>query len=45
MRTAGALTLEQFAAQLMTRYFTTDYVLASQITSMVAVDTFCWDLL
>ena len=37
--------LEQFAAQLMTRYFTADYMVASQITSMVAVDTICWDLL
>ena len=42
---AAAQPLEQFAAQLMTRYFTTDYLLASQITSMVAVDTVCWDLL
>ncbi len=43
-RTA-AVPLEQFAAQLMTRYFTTDYMVASEITSMVAVDTICWDLL
>jgi len=42
---AAATPLEQFAAQLMTRYFTTDYAVASQITSMVAVDTICWDLL
>ena len=42
---AAALPLEEFAAQLMTRYFTTDHLLASQITSMVAVDTVCWDLL
>lgn len=39
------MSLEQFAAQLMTRYFTTDYMVASAITSMVAVDTICWDLL
>lgn len=42
---AAAPPLEEFAAQLMTRYFTTDYLLASQITSMVSVDTICWDLL
>jgi len=41
----AALPPEQFAAQLMTRYFTTDWLVASQITSMVAVDTICWDLL
>jgi hypothetical protein len=45
VRNATALPLEQFAAQLMTRYFTTDYLLASQVTNMVAVDTICWDLL
>ena len=45
VNSAAALPLEEFAAQLMTRYFTTDYLLASQITSMVAVDTICWDLL
>jgi hypothetical protein len=42
---AAALPVEEFAAQLMTRYFTTEYMLASQITSMVSVDTICWDLL
>ena len=41
----AALPPEQFAAQLMTRYFTTGWLVASQITSMVAVDTICWDLL
>lgn len=45
VNSAAALPLEEFAAQLMTRYFTADYMLASQITSMVAVDTICWDLL
>jgi hypothetical protein len=45
VKSAAALPLEQFAAQLMTRYFTTDYMVASQITGMVAVDTICWDLL
>ena len=37
--------LEEFAAQLMTRYFTTEYLRASQITSLVSVDTISWDLL
>jgi len=45
VKSVAALPLEQFAAQLMTRYFTTDYLVASQITSMVAVDPICWDLL
>jgi hypothetical protein len=42
---AAAVPLEQFAAQLMTRYLTADYMVASRITSMVSVDTICWDLL
>jgi hypothetical protein len=29
----------------MTPYLTANYVVASQITSMVGVDTICWDLL
>jgi hypothetical protein len=41
----AAMPLEQFAALLMTRYLTTDYMVASRITSMVGVDTICWDLL
>jgi hypothetical protein len=45
VKDAAALPLEQFATQLMTRYFTTDYLLASEITNMVAADTICWDLL
>jgi hypothetical protein len=45
VRNVAALPLGQLAAQLMTRYFTTGYMVASQITSMVAVDTICWDLL
>jgi hypothetical protein len=40
----AAQPLEQFAEQLMTRYFTTEHLVASKITSMVAVDTICWDL-
>jgi hypothetical protein len=45
VNSAAAPPLEQFAAQLMTRYFTPDPIVASDITSMVAVDTICWDLL
>ena len=45
VNSAAAPPLEEFAAQLMTRYFTADSKLASQITSMVSVDTICWDLL
>lgn len=41
----AAIPLEQFTTQLMTRYLTANYVVASQITSMVGVDTICWDLL
>lgn len=41
----AALPVDQLAAQLMTRYFTAEWPVASQITSMVAVDTVCWDLL
>ena len=44
VKNAAALPVEQFAAQLMTKYFTTDYLVASQITDMVAVDPICWDL-
>lgn len=41
----AALPVEQLAAQLMARYFTADYLVASQITSMVGTDTICWDFL
>jgi hypothetical protein len=44
VRNTAAVPVEQFAAQLMTRYFTADWLVASQITDMVAVDTICWDL-
>ncbi len=40
----AAQPVEQLAAALMTKYFTTDWLVASQITDMVAVDTICWDL-
>jgi hypothetical protein len=45
VNSVAALPLEEFAAQLMTRYFTTEYLRASQITSLVSVDTVSWDLL
>jgi len=41
----AALPPEQFAAQLMTRCFTTGWPVASQVTSMDSADTICWDLL
>ena len=41
----AALPLEQFAEQLMTQYFTTEYMVASEIESVSSVDTICWDLL
>ena len=45
LRNTAAVPVEQFAAQLMTRYFTTDWRVASQITDMISVDTISWDLL
>ena len=45
VRNTAGVPVEQFAAQLMTRYFTTDWRVASQITDMVSVDTISWDLL
>jgi len=45
VKSAAAQPVEQFAEQLMTKYFTTDYLVASQITDLVSVDTICWDLL
>ena len=45
VKSVAAMPVEQFAAELMTRYFTTDWRVASQITDMVAVDTISWDLL
>jgi hypothetical protein len=45
VQSTAAIPVEQFAAQLMTKYFTTDWPVASQITDMVAVNTICWDLL
>lgn len=45
VNSSAAVPLEEFAAQLMKRYFTAKDPVASEITSMVAVDTICWDLL
>lgn len=45
VKNASAPPVQQFAAQLMTKYFTTDYLVASQITELVSVDTISWDLL
>lgn len=41
----AATPLEQFAAQLMSRYFTAEYVPESQIPSVVSVNQITWDLL
>src|ERR1700685_4353823 len=41
----AALPLDEFAAQLMTQFFTTEYLLASKITSLSGVDPLSWNLL
>jgi hypothetical protein len=41
----AAMPLEQFAAQLMTRYFHADYIWASQVQNVVDADQISWDLL
>jgi hypothetical protein len=41
----AAMPLEQFAAQLMTRYFVPEYVPASQVSNVVNADQISWDLL
>src|SRR5215472_9425170 len=41
----AATPLEQFAAQLMTRYFHAEYIPASQVASVVNADQISWDLL
>jgi hypothetical protein len=45
VNSVAALPPDQFAAQLMTRYFTASWPVASPITSLVAADAICWDLL
>jgi len=42
---AAALPLEQFAAQLMTQFFTSEYLVASKITDLSGVDPITWNLL
>src|SRR5215469_3033709 len=41
----AAMPLEQFAAQLMSRYFIPEYVPASQVQNTVSIDQISWDLL
>jgi hypothetical protein len=41
----AATPLEQFAAQLMTRYFHPEYLPASQLQNVVDADQISWDLL
>jgi hypothetical protein len=45
VKQAAAPPLEQFAEQLMTQFFTTEYVVASELKSVSSVDSICWDLL
>jgi hypothetical protein len=42
---ASALPLDQFAAQLMTRFFTSEYQVASKITDLSGLDPISWSLL
>jgi len=44
VKTAAALPLEQFAEQLMNQ-FSTEYLVASKMTSVSSVDTLSWNLL
>jgi hypothetical protein len=41
----AALPLEQLAEQLMTQFFTTEYMVASKMESVSGVDTISWNLL
>ena len=45
VNSTAAIPVDQLAAQLMKKYFTTDYRVASQITEMVSVETIAWDVL
>ncbi len=45
VKQAAAPPLEQFAEQLMTQFFTTEYMVASEMRSISSVDAICWDLL
>jgi hypothetical protein len=42
---AAAVPLDQFAAQLMTRFFTSEHLVASKITGLAGVDPITWSLL
>jgi hypothetical protein len=42
---AAALPLDQLAAQLMTQFFTSEYLVASKITDLSGIDTITWNLL
>jgi hypothetical protein len=42
---AAALPLDQFAAQLMSQFFTSEYLVASNITSLAGVAPITWSLL
>ena len=45
VKSSAALPLEQFAAQLMTQSFTTEYLAASKITDLSSIDAICLNLL
>jgi hypothetical protein len=45
VKQAAALPLEQLAEQLMTQFFTTEYMVASEIKCLSSVAGICWDLL
>ncbi len=42
---AAALPLDQLAAQLMTQFFTSEYLVASKVTDLSGIDTITWNLL
>jgi hypothetical protein len=42
---AAALPLDHFATQLMTQFFTSEYLVASQITNLSGIDPITWSLL
>jgi hypothetical protein len=42
---AAALPLDQFATQLMTQFFTSEYLVASKMTDICGIDPITWNLL
>jgi hypothetical protein len=42
---AAALPLDQFAAELMTQFFTSEYLVASKMTDLSGIDPITWNLL